>query len=283
MYLLVLLNVKGLVFSGMNNFTSKILVLLVAALLYCSNAYSELYTTSKIAEVEKLFYQDELWVLVDLDNCLFEAKQALGHVNWFYDLVKEKTDQGKSKQEAIAEAYLGWIKTQPVCPVKPLESDFIDLIRNLQHQGVIVMGLTHRQPSVASATIKQAESLGIQFSNSAVWKEEFSPEAAFPTLFSGGIVFVNDNNSKGDVFSSFLAHIQQKPKRVLFVDDIKKNVSELGETLEAMGIEYTGIHYTANTKSDPVYSRELADFQYQFLDRILSNEEAAILMSSSKE
>jgi len=267
----------------MKNLISKILLLLAATSLYYNDSYSELYTTSKISEVEELFYQDELWILVDLDNCLFEAKQALGHANWFYDLVREKMDQGKSKQEAVFEAYPEWIKTQKVWPVKPLESHFIDLIQNLQQQGAVVMGLTHRQPSVAQATLKQAESLGVQFSKSAVWKEDFSPNAAFPALFSNGILFVNDNNCKGEVFSSFLAHIQKNPKKVLFVDDKMKNVSDLGEALEAMDIEYTGIHYTAITESDPVYSRELADFQYQFLDRILSNKEAAILMNSLTE
>lgn len=61
-----------------------------------------------------------------------------------------------------------------------------------------------------------------------------------------------------------------------------KNVLDLGDTLKQMGIGYTGIHYTAIHNSSPVYSRELADFQYQFLNRIMSNEEATLLMELSE-
>ncbi len=261
-------------------FSKKMLSIMAFAILNLGNLYAEVHTTAKIIEVQELFYQEKQWVLVDLDNCLFEAKQSLGHANWFYDLVVEKMDLGMSKQAAVAEAYPEWIKTQQVCPVKPLESDFVDLIKNLQKEGFVVMGLTHRQPSVAQATINQTNSLGISFADSAVWSEEFSPEAPHPALFSGGILFVNDNNSKGEVFSSFLAHVQKWPEKVLFIDDKMKNVASLREALEPKGIEYIGIHYTAIAECDPVYSRELADFQYQFLDRLPSNEEALVLMNS---
>ena len=258
---------------------SKIFILLLAAVSHCTPSHSEIFEAAKISDVKNLFYQDELWVLVDLDNCLFESKQALGHVLWYYDLLEEKLRCGMSQEEAIAEVYPEWVKTQAVCPIKPLESDFVDLLISLQNQGVVVMGLTHRLPSVAKASICQVKTLGIDFSKTAVWHGEFSPEAAFPTLFSNGIIFVNDNNNKGDVLASFLSHIQQKPEKVLFIDDKRANVEEVGNVLNALEVEYTGIHYTAFQKSPPVYFRKLADFQYQFLDRILSNEEATLLIN----
>lgn len=31
------------------------------------------------------YIDEETWFLVDLDNTMFESKQALGHANWFYD------------------------------------------------------------------------------------------------------------------------------------------------------------------------------------------------------
>jgi FMN phosphatase YigB (HAD superfamily) len=256
----------------------KILLLFLTLISQNTQVFSEIYTSSKITEVKNLFHQDDLWILIDLDNCLFESKQALGHVLWYYDLLDEKLQEGMSKEDAIALLYPEWIKTQAVCPIKPLETCFISLIKELQSKGAIVMGLTHRLPSVAKASIKQVASLGIDFSNSSAWHEEFSPKASYPTLYSQGIIFVNDNNCKGEVFSSFLDHVQLKPRNVLFIDDKLENVEAVEKVLQEMDINYTGIHYTAYKESPPVYFRELADFQYQFLDSILSNEEASLLM-----
>lgn len=267
----------------MINLSSKIATLLALIPLVAGSVQAEVHTAACIADVEGLFYEDACtWVLVDLDNCLFEAKQALGHANWFYDLIRENMAKGLSKKEAVAQMYPEWIKTQAVCPVKPLEEDFVDLLKDLQSNGMTVMGLTHRQPSVAKATLKQAESLGVRFSESAICAETFSPEAPHPALYTSGVLFVNDNNNKGDVFSAFIDHIQKRPKKVLFIDDKMKNVLDLGDALDKMGIAYTGIHYTAIQGADPVYSRDLADFQYQFLDRILSNQEARLLMEQGE-
>lgn len=87
-------------------------------------------TEAKIIEtahiVEVISYIDEdTWFLVDIDNTLFEAKQALGHANWFYDELQKRLERGMSREEAIRDAYPGWIKTQRVCPVKPLEEEFV--------------------------------------------------------------------------------------------------------------------------------------------------------------
>ena len=64
---------------------------------------------------------------------------------------------------------------------------------------------------------------------------------------------------------------------MVFIDDKRKNVDEL-ELLAEQGIEYVGVHYTAIEKSPPVYSRELANFQYKFLEQIMSNYAALLLM-----
>jgi hypothetical protein len=86
---------------------------------------------------------------------MFQSAQALGLANWFYDLIQQRMQAGMTPEEAIRDAYPHWIKTQKICGVKPLESDFIPLMLMLQNKGIVMMGLTHRQPSVADSTIKQ--------------------------------------------------------------------------------------------------------------------------------
>lgn len=212
------------------------------------------------------FIDEETWFLVDLDNCLFEAAQALGHANWFYDLVQQKMGQGMTREEALNAVYPDWIRTQNICPVKLIEEQFATVLRSLQEKGVAVMGCTHRQPSVAEATFRQVKSLGVDFCQSApLFQAESAIPSQTPTLYSQGILFVGDYNRKIDIFKSFLFLSGQKPKKVVFIDDKLKNVEEL-EELTQLGIEYQGIHYRAIEYAKPIYSPEAAALQFKLFN-----------------
>jgi hypothetical protein len=237
--------------------------------------------TQFIDDVVPLIDEDT-WFLVDLDNCMFQGAQALGHANWFYDELQQRMQKGMSREEAIRDAYPIWIKTQKLCKIKPLETNFVPALVMLQAKGVVIMGLTHRQPSVADSTIQQVNSLGFDFLKTAPSKEIFSVPAPTPTLYSQGVLFVGDYNKKNDVFEPFLSLLGRKPKKIVFIDDKRKNVEEL-ERLTNYGIEYIGVHYTAIEHVEPVYVREIAEFQYKIMNQIISNEAAQILMDHGIE
>lgn len=237
--------------------------------------------TSHIKEVIPLVDEDT-WFLVDLDNCMYQGAQALGHANWFYDELQKRLEKGMSREEAIADCYPSWIKTQKACKVKVLEEDFVPTLIYMQKKGYTIMGLTHRQPSVFDSTVAQVNSLGFDFNRSSPSHDSFSLPSKTATLYYAGILFVGDYNKKIDIFLSFLSHIGKKPKKIVFIDDKKKNVDEL-EALSQQGIEYIGVHYTAIDYSKPVYNREIAEFQLKFLDQILSNEAAILLMQNGLE
>lgn len=145
------------------------------------------------------------------------------------------------------------------------------------------MGLTHRQPFIAQSTARQVASLGFDFTKTAPSEDSFVLPATKPALYAQGILFVNDYNDKGDVFLQFLSIIKKSPKKVVFIDDRKGNVEGLERVLSKYGIDYVGVYYTAIEHAKPVYSRELAEFQYKFLDKIMSNEAAILLMEHGLE
>ncbi|MBA3723033.1 MAG: DUF2608 domain-containing protein [Parachlamydiaceae bacterium] len=242
---------------------------------------AKIIETRHIEDVIPLI-DNETWLLVDLDNCMFEGAQALGHANWFYDELQKRTQKGMNREEAIADAYPGWIKTQKVCKVKPLENSFVPTLLMQQNQGITIMGLTHRQPSVANSTVHQVGSLGFNFLTTAPSKESFVVPAKTPTLYFQGILFVGDYNKKIDIFEPFLSIIKMTPRKIVFIDDKRKNVEEL-ESLTKYGIEYIGVHYTAIEHAKPVYVREVAEFQSKYLDQIMSNEAAILLMENGLE
>lgn len=256
--------------------------LILTTLLLPFLSEAKIIETAHVADALP-YIDQETWFLVDLDNTMFEGKQALGHANWFYDEIEQRMSGGMSREEAIRDFYPNWIKTQPICSVKALEDDFVPGLIALQNRGITVMGLTHRQPLVAQATVRQVASLGVDFINTAPSKDSFSVAATTPTIYLQGILFVGDYNKKSDVFIPFLSLVGKTPRKVVFIDDKRKNVEELEQTLSKYGIEYVGIYYTAIEYAKPVYSRELAKYQYQFLDKIMSNEAASLLMQHGLE
>lgn len=185
------------------------------------------------------------WLLIDLDNTMFEAVQAYGHANWFYEEVHRRQQKGMSREEAIRDTYPQWTKSQQTCAVKPVEEGFISFLTSLQKQGVVTMGLTHRQTCLAESTLRQVDSLGFDFTETAPSKETFVVPASYPTLYTQGILFVGDFNKKSDVFLSFFSPMQKQPKNVIFIDDKKENVEDLKILFSRLEIPYVGIHYTA--------------------------------------
>jgi hypothetical protein len=226
----------------------------------------------------------DTWLLVDLDNTMFEGKQALGHTEWFYDkayaLMRET---GMSLEEATRQCYPEWIEIQKVCPVKPVEAAFVPTLMGLQEKHFVMMGLTHRQPSLAESTNRQLLSLGWTFVDSAPVAGTFEVPSQTPTLFTHGVLFTGEYNKKGEMFVQFLRLINQKPKKIVFIDDKRSHVEEVERAVRAENIDYIGVHYTAIQHAEKVYDPEIAEFQRKQLNTILSNEAALLLMQNPQD
>lgn len=238
--------------------------------------------TATVNDIVPLIDKDT-WVLVDLDNTTFEGKQALGHTEWFYDKAFAKMKEGMSLEEATRECYPEWIEIQKVCPVKPIEEAFIPTLKLLQEKGIVIMGLTHRQPSLADSTLRQINSLGLNFFDTAPAKDTFVVPSETPTMYVQGVLFTGEYNKKGEIFTRFLSIINQKPKKIVFIDDKRSHVEEVEIASIKQEIEYFGVHYTAIEHVKKVYCPEIAKFQYKFLSTILSNESALLLMENGLE
>lgn len=104
-------------------------------------------------------------------------------------------------------------------------------------------------------------------------------------IFREGILFC-DIFSKGDCIRSFLEYIDWLPKKIIFVDDVLRNLSDVGEFCEENKIEYVGIEYLESQyiNSHIPFSNDLGKIQ---MDRLmnksiwLKDEEASKVLSDS--
>lgn len=129
--------------------------------------------------------------------------------------------------EATRVCYSEWIEVQKVCSVKPVEPAFIPVLMHLKERDIVMMGLTHRQPSTADSSICQLESIKWNFLNSSPVKETFVVPSETPTIYTQGVLFTGEYNKKGEIFLRFLSLINQKPKKVVFIDDKRSHVEEV--------------------------------------------------------
>ena len=84
--------------------------------------------------IETLIEKGEkpFWLVIDLDNTLFEGKEAFGHSHWFDDHYAKEIAKGSTKAEAVAKLYIPWIESQKVNHVQPVEERLISWIHELQ-------------------------------------------------------------------------------------------------------------------------------------------------------
>lgn len=243
---------------------------------------AKIIETTTIETVFPLVDEDT-WLVVDLDNTVFEGKQALGHTEWFYDKAYALMEEGLTLEEATRECYPEWIEIQKVCPVKPVEAAFITALKSAQQRQIITMGLTHRQPSLADSTIDQLNSLDWSFQPTAPATNTFVVPSLTPTIYKEGVLFTGEYNKKGEIFIRFLSVIGQKPKKMIFVDDKRSHVEDVEKAVIEQGIECIGVHYRAIEHAEKVYYPEIAEFQRKFLKTIMSNEAALLLMQNGLE
>jgi hypothetical protein len=239
-------------------------------------------------------------LLLDIDHTLIVSPQALGHISWWADEMRSQIRNGIGWQEAADIIYPQWIKILEHSSADPVEKETTLIIEMLQRQKVPIVGLTHRQPSVSQSTKKQLASIGFAFGShgSHLVDLEICCDLKLPeqiARFEEGVLYVNDRNSKGDALVLFLdvhaEHIKNGGKainKVVFVDDVFKNVRDVGQKLAAHGhrhgiTEYVGVHYrAAENHEDRVYNYEWAKVQWEVLEkehRLISNDEAQRILA----
>jgi hypothetical protein len=103
--------------------------------------------------------------------------------------------------------------------------------------------------------------------------------------FRKGILFC-DIFSKGDCVRSFFEYIGWMPKKIVFIDDVLRNLSDVGEFCNENKIEYVGIEYLESQyiNSRIPFSDNLGKFQMDHLmnESIwLKDEEVHKILSDS--
>lgn len=181
----------------------------------------------------------ETVVIFDLDNTVLQAVQTLGTDQFFSFLVQTAESQGITGEAAKEWALDRATPIQPVTRVEAVEATTPMLIDRLQRRGITVFALTARPTAWSEGTIRQVQSLGVDFRITSPALENAIPGAG---TSQNGVIFLAKGANKGEALLAFLKHT---PKKILFIDDKLSNVQSVETALNKTQIEHLTVRYGA--------------------------------------
>lgn len=220
-------------------------------------------------------------VVLDLDNTLMCSKTQLGSVQWFCQMIGESVQEGLSLEEAHEKHYPKWMAVQERTDVRFCHSSTERFLAALENKGIRVLALTCRKPIMSKSTLEQLSRLNIDFSKHVFSKENVQFSFKHAVSFEKGVIFSGEYNDKGKVLVSFLEQVEEKPSRVIFVDDKQKHLKAVWSALDAQGVDCVAMRYSREDARVLEYDVELAQKQYEILTGILSDRDTKTLLEKT--
>lgn len=231
-------------------------------------------------------------VIFDCDNVLTTVKVGTFNVQNKDFLKNYLREESVSKDKFYDKIRLVLVNEIPYI----VNQRIVDLVESLSKRNVRHMVATSYSvrplkdvPDPMQWRIDNLHAMGYFFEKSWPDQEKDVVLDDFGTdhnpVFRKGILFC-DIFSKGDCIRSFFEYIGWLPKRIVFIDDVLRNLSDVGEFCDENKIEYVGIEYleSQHINSHIPFSDDLGKIQMDHLINEsvwLKDEEAQKILSDS--
>lgn len=147
----------------------------------------------------------------------------------------------------------------------------VSFVRKLQEKKIPVAAFTFASQgkvgeieSVADWRIEELKGFGFDFHSTfvdiGILQLSKDQDKEYAPLFKAGILF-SSLHPKGKTLQRLLDALDWTPKKVVLIDDAWKHIKEVGESLQPLGIEYLGFHYTKAKDLPCDLDPERAQFQ----------------------
>jgi len=221
-------------------------------------------------------------VLIDIDNTLIRPAQFLGSDMWFRHRLGIHKKNGSNSQVALDKSLAEWTAVQNVTNVQLVEEACQSITKELQNQGHTVICLTTRGLGLATRTIYQLHTVGIDMTPSSPTDKEIFFDNEGGVLFRRGILFTAGSH-KGKALQKLLEKTGYTPSSVVFINDKLSHIKPIEETCREMGIPFTGIRYGACDAWMESFDPAIASVQFLHLGEILSDQTAAKKLRTLQE
>jgi len=198
----------------------------------------------------KLHSVENVLVILDIDNNILTSETDIGSDVWYqWQRGKLAVKPTKAqKVDCLFQDSIGLL--YELGTMRLIENDVPAIIADWQKAGNTVIALTSRSPLYRTATERELSRAGIDFNESAlkVKGEEKTPVfrevIKRPSSYMKG-VFMTTGQNKGEMINYLLAKTGQKFDAIIFVDDTKKNISNVYNAFkDNKSVDTYVFHYT---------------------------------------
>ena len=255
----------------------KIISLLVffTAVVASKNLPAEILESSDISLALVLARPESLLVF-DLDNTLIEPVQLLGSDQWVGHQLETLVKKGCSMQEALAEVLPSWLSILKKTEMRVVDPVIPSLMNHLRQRKISCLGLTKRDPDAVCSTIEQLQKLNIHFFPCKNRKllEEFPGGARYKE----GVLFTGRGEDKGHCLLAYLKQFRTLPSHIIAIDDKIAHLKSIERASQSLGIPFIGIRYSITDERVKNFDPHIAEIQWNYFHKILSDEEAKKLL-----
>lgn len=244
----------------------------------------EIVTTHQIDDILPRITQNTL-CLFDIDDTLIDTPYYLGSPPW-RSWVKSKLPDCHT-DFVLYDALTLYIAQN--IPYKAVEPTTVQLITDLQNEGVAAFAFTSRGRSqwyttdldgVDRFTHDQLEIAGIDFKKTQVPSELQLLE---PTYFDDGIIFAQ-HIKKGDLLKHLFMDLNYRPDLLIFVDDKLDQVQSVEAAAADVGIPFLGFWYRRVELDRAQFKPMVSNIQLEslLLSGEIVNDERALELAEAR-
>ncbi len=229
-------------------------------------------------EIKKHVDMDTL-VILDIDDTLLLPQQTLGTDVWYRHRLNENKKRGLCPQAAFEKTLNEWEAVRRLTKVKIVEEGTDHIVKEMQDQGIRVMGLSTQGFSLAQVTASQLNDLNIFLDKNPPSKEDHYFSIGEGVLYRKGILFTS-GAPKGKALFALLDKIGYRPQHIVFINDKETHIVDVEGDAHEKEVKFTGLRYAYCDKRIEAFNPEIAEIQFAPLKELLSDDEAHSILKS---
>jgi hypothetical protein len=245
------------------------------SVIFLTQANASIIECQRLYEILPLIEEDTL-VVFNINNVLTISSQDAGSTPWADEQINKLIEEKNLSKPHATNLFIPvWHDILVVTDVELFDPDAEYIVNYLQKNGVKTIALTNRYTEMAYSTHRNLRSVGIDFAKNTPYPEDCWVDGiTSPSKYIEGILFNGLINFKGDTLVAFLKQINYTPKKLIYIEDKLKHLSQVEKCVSSLGIPFLGIHFGALELQRESYNPALAALQVKFHSDILDDASA---------
>lgn len=214
---------------------------------------------------------------LDVDDTLYQSAGLLGTPNWFYSMVNVLRENHVSKKNAYKVLSKLDYYIQEHVPIKMVEPNIIDSIKDIQTNNNIVIAITSRTGRFSHFIERHLLSIGVNLSHPIFPCLEKNWQKGHGKFFNG-VIYVGFYAKKAVALEHLLKNLEKchyQINAMAYADDQPRYVEEVNSLAEKNHLNFLGIIYgKAVNKRDfdlKTANLELANLEGLLRKKIVKN------------